>query len=78
MRFRTAGELRVLAEHAGLSVTAMRGAVFYPPVGALARVFAPLDPWLDRIGTFGAAFVALQAVAPRPSSRETAIELTRS
>ena len=34
-RFRTAGELRVLAEEAGLSVTAIRGAVFYPPVGIL-------------------------------------------
>ena len=63
-RFRTAGELRTLAESAGLSVTVIRGAVFYPPVGKLARILAPLDPCLGRVTTFGAAFVALQAVAP--------------
>ena len=62
-RFRTAGELRTLAESAGLSVTVIRGAVFYPPVGELARILAPLDPWLGRVTTFGAAFVALQALA---------------
>ena len=62
--FRTAGELRTLAESAGLSVTVIRGAVFYPPNGKLASVLAPLDPWLGRVATFGAAFVALQALAP--------------
>ncbi len=63
-RFRTADELRTLAESAGLSVTVIRGAVFYPPVGELARILAPLDPWLGRVTTFGATFVALQTVAP--------------
>ena len=62
-RFRTAGELRTLAESAGLSVTVIRGAVYYPPIGILARIFAPLDPWLGRVTTFGAGFLALQAVA---------------
>ena len=62
-RFRTAGELRTLAESAGFSVTVIRGAVYYPPVGTLARILAPLDPWLGRVTTFGAAFVALQAAA---------------
>ena len=62
-RFRTAGELRTLAESAGLSVTVIRGAVYYPPIGTLARVLAPFDPWLGRVTTFGAAFVALQALA---------------
>ncbi len=62
-RFRTARELRALAEQAGLSVTAIRGAVFYPPVGMLARIFAPVDPWLGHLTTFGAAFIALRAVA---------------
>jgi SAM-dependent methyltransferase len=63
-RFRTASELRTLAESAGLSVTVIRGAVYYPPIGTLAHILAPLDPWLGRVTTFGAAFVALQAVAP--------------
>jgi SAM-dependent methyltransferase len=61
-RFRGAPELRALAEQAGLSVIAMRGAVFYPPVGLLARFMAPLDPWLGRRTTLGAAFIALRAV----------------
>lgn len=62
-RFRTGGELRALAEQGGLSVTAIRGAVFYPPVGACARVLAPLDAWLGRLTTVGAAFIALGAVS---------------
>lgn len=61
-RFRTAGELRALVEQAGLGVTRIRGAVFYPPVGLGARALAPLDPWLARLTTVGAAFVALSAV----------------
>lgn len=60
-RFRTAGELRALAEQAGLSVTALRGAVYYPPMGLLARAMAPLDSSLGRRTTFGAAFIALSA-----------------
>ena len=60
--FRTGTELRALAKQAGLSVTAIRGAVFYPPVGLLARALAPLDSWLGRLTTFGAAFIALSAV----------------
>lgn len=63
-RFRTATELRALAEHAGLSVSAIRGAVYYPPVGLLARALAPIDFWLGDLTTFGAAFIALGAVSP--------------
>ena len=62
-RFRTASELCSLAESAGLPVSVIRGAVFYPPHGTLARIFASLDPWLGRVTTFGAAFVALQVIA---------------
>jgi SAM-dependent methyltransferase len=62
-QFRTSAELRSLAEQAGLSVTAVRGAVYYPPIGMLARALAPLDSWLGRLTTFGAAFVALSAVS---------------
>jgi hypothetical protein len=61
-RFRSSRELRMLADQAGLSVTRVRGAVYYPPVGVLARMLAPLDPWLGRLSTFGAAFIALRAV----------------
>ena len=66
--FRTGGELRRLAEGAGLQVRAVRGAVFYPPVAALACAMAPLDPWLGRITAIGAAFVALRAEEPAEAS----------
>jgi SAM-dependent methyltransferase len=61
-RFRSARELGALARQAGLSVTATRGAIFYPPIGLLARLLAPPDPRLGRITTLGAAFIALGAV----------------
>ena len=68
-RFRTARELRALAEQAGLSVTTIRGAVFYPPVSILAQALAPLDPWLGRLTTVGAAFIALSAVSVGEGAR---------
>ena len=61
-RFRSSGELCALAGQAGLSVTALRGAVYYPPVDWLARMLAPFDPWLARLSTLGAAFITLGAV----------------
>lgn len=60
-RFRSAGDLRRLASDAGLSDPRVRGAVYYPPVGALSRVLEPLDPWSARVGTPGAAFLVLVA-----------------
>jgi len=64
-RFRTGKELRALAGQAGLSVTEIRGAVYYPPIGVLARALAPVDPWLGNLTSFGAAFIALGATASR-------------
>ena len=63
-RFRTGADLRRLAAGAGLDVRALRGAVFYPPVAALAWAMAPLDPWLGRITGIGAAFLVLRAEKP--------------
>ncbi|WP_287799773.1 class I SAM-dependent methyltransferase [Acidiphilium sp.] len=60
-RFHTADELRRLAAGAGLEARALRGAIFYPPLAALAWAMVPLDPWLGRSTTIGAAFVALRA-----------------
>ena len=60
-RFRSAGELRALLNQGGLSVKALRGAVFYPPIGLCAQALAPLDPWLGHRTTIGAAFIALSA-----------------
>jgi SAM-dependent methyltransferase len=62
--FVTSGELRRLAEGAGLVAGRVRGAVFYPPAGLAAWLVAPLDPLLGRATTAGAAFVALAAEKP--------------
>lgn len=64
VRFRTAPQLRQLLSAAGLDVTAVRGAVYYPPSGVMAQILAPIDPWLGRHTTVGAAFIALSARKP--------------
>lgn len=62
--FRTAGELRELLGAAGLDTIEMRGAVYYPPCGAAARLLARVDPWFGRKTTLGAAFIAVWATKP--------------
>ena len=62
--FRTAAELRELVRSAGLDVVEIRGAVHYPPCGATARLLAPVDLWLGRRTTLGAAFIAVSAAKP--------------
>ncbi len=61
-RFRTATELRKLLEAHGFAVREIRGAIYYPPSGVAASLLAPIDPWLGRHGTLGAAFIALSAI----------------
>ena len=63
-RFRSQAELRQLVSGAGLDVLEMRGAAYYPPCGAAARLLAVVDPWLGRRTTLGAAFIALSAAKP--------------
>lgn len=60
-RFWSATELRKLVEAAGLDLVETRGAVYYPPCGVAARLLAPIDPWLGRRTTLGAAFIAISA-----------------
>ena len=62
--FRTALEFRGLARVAGLDVVEIRGAVHYPPSEFAARLLAPVDQWLGRRTTFGAAFIAVSATKP--------------
>jgi SAM-dependent methyltransferase len=51
----------LLAVH-GLQPQAARGAVYYPPIGALAAAFrSGPDPWLGARTTFGAAFIVVAA-----------------
>lgn len=68
-RFRTAAELRALVEEAGLAVKRVRGAIYYPPWGWAARLFAPLDPKLGGLTRFGAAFLAVAADREEGASR---------
>ena len=63
-RFRTANELRTLAQEAGLTVKTVQGAVYYPRWGIAARALRRLEPALSRTTTIGAGFVALAASKP--------------
>lgn len=63
-RFRTAAELRSLAQRSGLETETIRGAIYYPRCGVAARCLAPADRAFRRLTSFGAAFVALAAVKP--------------
>ena len=60
-RFRTSKELATTIRRTGLTVGAIRGAIFFPPWAALARLMAPVDLSLGQATTLGAAFVAVQA-----------------
>jgi 2-polyprenyl-3-methyl-5-hydroxy-6-metoxy-1,4-benzoquinol methylase len=63
-RFWTGAALERQIAGAGLQITATRGAVYYPPSACLARLLAPLDRRLSRVGAPGAAFLAVSAVKP--------------
>jgi ubiquinone biosynthesis O-methyltransferase len=67
-RFRTANELRGLAEQAGLRVGSVRGAIYYPRWGLAARLMSACDAMLGRLTTVGAGFVALSATKPEGKS----------
>lgn len=60
-RFRSRGELTALAHDTGLREISVTGAIFYPPLGAAARVLAPLDASIGVVTSFGAAFLVLAA-----------------
>lgn len=60
-RFRTAAELRAHASSAGFAVETLRGAIYYPRCKAAARLLGGCDRLFGRLGTFGAAFLALSA-----------------
>jgi ubiquinone/menaquinone biosynthesis C-methylase UbiE len=62
--FWTASALRQLLADSGLRSGRTRGAIYYPPLGPVARVMAPVDPQLARLGTMGAAFLIVEGVKP--------------
>lgn len=64
-KFRSGRELTEQVVVAGLTVAAVRGAIFFPPCGACASLFGAIDPWLGRCVTFAAAFIAVAATKPQ-------------
>jgi hypothetical protein len=62
--FRTAGALESHVRDAGLAVTAVRGAVYYPPFGPAAALIARWDAWIGRRTTAGAAFLVVAGRKP--------------
>src|SRR5215469_12476627 len=60
-RFRTASELRSLANGAGLMPGPVYGSIYYPRWRWAARLLGPHDAALSRLTTFGAAFLAFTA-----------------
>jgi hypothetical protein len=47
-----------MIEYAGVSVDAVRGSVYYPPMGWAAALLAPFDRRLGMLTRPGAAFIA--------------------
>jgi SAM-dependent methyltransferase len=63
-RFRTARDLKRLMTGAGLDVTSVRGAVYYPPFGGAAALLARWDSWIRERTTAGAAFLVVAGRKP--------------
>ena len=59
--FWATAELRELLATAGLRTGDVRGAVYYPPSAALARLISPVERTMSHLGGFGAAFIAARA-----------------
>lgn len=69
--FRSRADLLALAAEVGLTDTMVTGAVFYPPFGWAAKAMAPMDPWIGRRTSVGAAFLVLSATKPLEKRNET-------
>lgn len=62
--FWSVSELQRLLADSNLRPGRSRGVAYYPPLGSLARLLAPVDPVLARLGTFGAAFLVVEGIKP--------------
>jgi hypothetical protein len=62
--FRTVRALKDLATDAGLAITMVRGAVYYPPFAPLAALLARCDAWIGKHTTAGAAFLVVVGRKP--------------
>ena len=71
--FRSGKELKQSLGDSGLTVTELRGAIYYPPVGVCARFLAAIDSWLGRRTIVGAAFLAISATKPAQGQSTTGL-----
>ena len=62
--FRTVRELKDLVANAGLAITTIRGAVYYPPSAPIAALLARYDAWMGIRTTAGAAFLVVVGKKP--------------
>ena len=62
--FRTVRALKDLVTDAGLAITMVRGAVYYPPFAPLAALLARCDAWIGKHTTAGAAFLVVVGKKP--------------
>jgi SAM-dependent methyltransferase len=63
-RFQTARGLKRIVTNAGLDVTGVRGAIYYPPFGGAAALLARCDAWIGERTTAGAAFLVVAGEKP--------------
>ena len=70
--FRSPGDLTRLAAGAGLVPGPVRGAVYYPRLGIVARWMKPLDGLLGKVTKLGAAFLAIAATKPAAGTSRVA------
>lgn len=73
-RFRTASELQSFLARQNMQVCAIRGAIFYPPVALAAMASGPIDRWLGGRTTAGAAFIAIRATKPPPTTSGNSLQ----
>jgi SAM-dependent methyltransferase len=62
--FRMVRALKDLVSDAGLAITMVRGAVYYPPFAPLAALLARCDAWIGKHTTAGAAFLVVVGRKP--------------
>ncbi len=62
--FRSPREMGDLLREAGLAVSRIQGAVYYPPIGFLAQLMSPAEQFLGAKTTVGAAFIVASATKP--------------
>ena len=69
--FWTASELKYLMAQVGLKPVRTRGAAFFPPMGAAARLLAPAESLFARVGTLGAALLLAEGAKPSNGANST-------